>query len=346
VDKVSARALAVVMAGGSGTRFFPLSRKHLPKQFLSLFGGQSLLAESIDRMEPVVGPGNVFVVSAESQAELLAKHVGRDVGLFLEPAARNTAPCLMWTLLGLRELRRDPNEVLVAVPADHYVRDEARFQALLRQAIAFASEQKVIVTLGITPTSPHTGYGYIAAGEKWVGDFSRVVSFIEKPDAMKAAELFASKNFFWNAGIFVGTLSAFEAAFERHMTTAWRTLSGSEPGERARHYLALKSEPVDTAVMEKERALAVLPTGDIGWSDVGSWNALYELRAGSPGESVVLEGTLEALQSSGCLVSAPGKKVALLGVKDLIIVDTGDCLLVANREQDQKVRAIAEKLDP
>ncbi len=333
------------MAGGSGTRFFPLSRKALPKQFLSLFGGQSLLAETIDRVQPVVGPSNVFVVSAEAQAELVHQHVGRDVGVFLEPAARNTSPCLMWTVLGLKQLRRDSSEVIVALPADHYVRDEEKFRDLLSRAIQFAAEENTIVTLGITPSSPHTGYGYIEAGEGWAAGHSRVARFIEKPDSRRAAEFLAKKNFFWNAGIFVGTLGAFEAAFARHQPEAWTSLSSSTGEERRQRYTQLKGEPIDTAVMEKESGLAVLPTGDIGWSDVGSWNALYELRAKTPGENVM--GSGEAVQSEGCLVlAAPDKKVALLGVKNLIIVDTGDCLLVADRSEDQKVRDLAQKLDP
>jgi len=347
VAKSTHSAIAVVMAGGSGTRFFPLSRKALPKQFLSLFGEQSILPATIDRVQPVVGPSNVFVCSAEQQSDLLRQHVGKDVGLFLEPAPRNTAPCLMWSVLGLKTLQRSPSEVIVALPADHYVRDEQKFRALLEQAIEFAAAKNNIVTLGITPSSPHTGYGYIEAGDAWEGGFSHVARFIEKPDTKRASEFFAKKSFFWNAGIFVGTLQAFEDAFKKHQSEAWSSLATAEGDARRLRYLQLRSEPIDTAVMEKEESLAVLPTGDIGWSDVGSWNALYDLRARIPGESVALEGQLESLQSQGCLVWAdPKKKVALLGVKDLIIVDTGDCLMVADRGQDQKVRELAQKLDP
>ncbi len=347
VGKSIHSAVAVVMAGGSGTRFFPLSRKALPKQFLCLFSDQSILAETIDRVQPVVGPTNVFVCSAEQQRDLLAKHVGKDVGLFLEPAPRNTAPCLMWSVLGLKTLKREPSEVIVALPADHFVRDEQKFRSLLHQAIAFAAVKNNIVTLGITPSSPHTGYGYIEAGDGWEAGFSHVSRFIEKPDTKRAADFFSKKNFFWNAGIFVGTLQAFEEAFKRHQPEAWASLSNAEGDNRRLRYLQLKSEPIDTAVMEKENGLAVLPTGDIGWSDVGSWNALYDLRSRVPGESLALQGQLESLMSQGCLVwTRADKKVALLGVNDLIIVDTGEFLMVADRSQDQKVREVAQKLDP
>lgn len=342
----SSPAVAVVMCGGSGTRFWPMSRKTLPKQYLSLFGDRSLLQDTLDRVRPVVGENNLFICSAENQREIAQRQAGKGVGIFLEPQAKNTAPCLMWSVLGLLDLGRAETEVMVALPADHFVRDAEKFQKALSAAVALAAREGVLVTLGITPSSPHTGYGYIEGREKWgEGDFLKVSRFVEKPDLPRAQEFFRQKTYFWNAGIFVGTLKAFRGAFEKHTPQSWNALRTTSGAERARAYAGVKAEPIDTAVMEKEARLAVLPVGDVGWSDVGSWNALAELLGGNnPSGNHSLGGEIHAVDSQSCFVAAQ-KKVALLGVENLIVVDTPDFLLVADRDHDQRVREIATKLD-
>ncbi len=341
-----AKAVAVVMAGGSGTRFFPLSRKALPKQYLPLFSEKSLLKETIDRVEPLVGKGNVFLCSAASQSLLAKEHAGPGVGFFFEPEAKNTAPCLMWAVLGLLESGHAESEVMVALPADHFVRDGEKFRTSLALAIDLAQRENILVTLGITPSSPHTGYGYIEGKEKWGSTpFLKVAGFIEKPELARAQVFFKQKTYFWNAGIFVGTLQSFRAAFERHLQSSWNNLTTAKGPARDAVYLSLKAESIDTAVMEKETSLVVLPVGDIGWSDVGSWSALADLLTG--GDSIsnhALNGGVESVDSQGCFVSSQ-KKVALLGVRNLIVVDTEDCLLIASRSHDQQVREIAKILD-
>jgi len=334
------KAVAVIMAGGSGTRFWPLSQPEYPKQFLKLAGEKSLIAETADRIAPIVGAENIYVCSVKSQAGLLKRELPQVSKLILEPQGRNTAPCLMLTAYELKKAGVTDDTVLVVLPADHFIQNQPAFEKVLTSAIAFAGEKNGLVTLGIVPTSPHTGYGYIET-EAGPGPALKVKRFVEKPDRARAESFLKAKSFFWNSGMFVWRLGSLVEAFEKHCAKDWKTLNAEGP-EAA--YGKLTAAPIDTAVMEKADNLFLFPA-DIGWTDIGSWNAVYELRAKGT-ETVVISGDVQSIQSQNCLVHLPsGKSVALVGVQDLIVVEKDGKLLIARRDQDQLVREAAKAFE-
>ena len=339
----------VILAGGRGTRFWPLSRKELPKQYLALLDRRSLLETTVDRIAPLVPVERIHVVTTVAQGRLVAKYLPLVRHVYLEPAARNTAPCLM---LALRELLRagtPPDTTMIVLPADHHIADAPAFLELLRSGVALATASNGLVTLGIVPTYAHTGYGYIEMDRDRPapgGQSFAVKRFVEKPDRARAEAFLADGSFLWNGGIFLWRLDALETALRRYVPGPWERLKNARSGEEtAAVYRELPAEPIDTAVLEKADNIFVLPAR-MGWSDVGSWNALYELRRSREGETVTLGGSTREIDAHGCLVRAPDeKRVALVGVEDLIVVDTGDTLLIARRDHDQRLRELGDWLD-
>ncbi len=332
--------VALIMAGGSGTRFWPLSNGEYPKQFLKLTGEKSLLSVTMDRIAPVVGKENVWVCALASQKALFQKEVPEFKNLILEPQAKNTGPCLMLSAYSLLKQGFSEDAVMIVLAADHHIEKVETFQKLLLSAVALAREKECLVTLGIIPTHPHTGYGYIEA------DMStrpvRVKRFVEKPDQKRAEEFLRAKNFYWNSGMFVWRLGSIVKAFEKFCSSDWKALNSQGP-EKA--YPHLTSQPIDKAVMERADNIYLLPT-EIGWSDIGSWGALYELRTEKEGANVVLSGNAKVIQSEGCLVHLPaGKSVALVGVKDLVVVEKDGHLLIVQKEKDQLVREAAKAFE-
>lgn len=334
------------MAGGSGTRFWPLSKKTYPKQYLKLFGQRTLIQQTVERLLPINAHENIFICSGKSQSTLLREQLPDIRNLILEPMARNTAPCLMLTVSHLLKKGYPLSTVMVVLPADHHIADEPRFHTVLKNAIRFAAKEDALVTLGIVPASPHTGYGYIEAGDKVSDGVQKTKRFVEKPSLEKAQGFLAAKNFYWNAGIFVWSLASIVKAFETYTPEDWGKIqSANTEAEFQTIFSQVKSQPIDIAVFEKAKNVYTVPADGIGWSDVGSWNALYEMRSENSA-NVVLEGAVESFDSSGCLVNlTSGRKVALVGVKDLIIVENDGVLMIASREKDQLVRNAAEKLD-
>jgi mannose-1-phosphate guanylyltransferase len=336
--------VAVIMAGGSGTRFWPLSKPSLPKQYLKLLGDRSLIQETVARIAPLVSGSRVFIASGLGQAGLLREQLPR-TPLILEPQGRNTAACLILSVVELERGGVSPDTVMFVLPADHHIARGEEFLRLLRQAAELATSTRGLVTLGIVPTSPHTGYGYIEARAGGNGP-REVARFVEKPTRARAEEFLRRGNFFWNSGMFIWTLGALREAFQRHMPEAWRRISSAHTAdELSAAYAATESVPIDVGVLEKASNLYVIPA-DIGWSDIGSWDALHGLLAKEPGDQVVLSGDARGVESRGCLVSVPaGKKVALVGVEDLIVVESEGTLLIARRDQDQLVREASKKFE-
>lgn len=338
--------VAVIMAGGSGTRFWPASRPELPKQFLKLTGPKSLIAETADRVSKVVPRDAIYVCAGETQKSLLKGELPQ-APLILEPAGRNTAACLMLSVAHLLRAGAPLGTPMIALPADHYIQDTEAFAATLQQAMAFAADTHGLLTLGIVPTSPHTGYGYIEAGDPARGEVAlQVRRFVEKPDRARAEEFLRKKNFFWNSGIFIWTLGAIRSAFEAHLSEPWsRLLDASSAADIKKIYDGLPSLPIDTAVMEKADNLYVIPA-KFDWSDIGSWDALHKLRAKSPEENVTVSGDARAIESTGCLIDVPtGKKIALVGVKDLVVVESEGTLLICARDKDQLVREASKAFE-
>ncbi|MBX3272572.1 MAG: mannose-1-phosphate guanylyltransferase [Sandaracinaceae bacterium] len=337
------------MAGGSGTRFWPLSRAARPKQLLPLgAGGETLLSATVRRAADVVGRDAVLVVTSEA----LGAAVLEDTGLppenvLCEPVGRNTAPCIGWA--ATRVARVDPGAVCAVLPADHHIADEAGYGAVLRRAIDAASEGD-IVTVGIRPTRPETGYGYIEVGDAIDDGVHRVRRFVEKPNRARAEQLLASGQVLWNSGMFFFTARRMLDAIDEHLPGLGTSLhafldapAGDEPALVREQFGSLPSVSIDHGVMEKVSDVAVVP-GDFGWSDLGSFASAWELADKDAAGNVLDEATV-AIDVRGSYVRAPeGKLVALVGVHDLVVVDTGDALLVMPRERAEDVKLVVERL--
>jgi mannose-1-phosphate guanylyltransferase len=331
---------AVILAGGSGTRFWPLSRTKKPKQFLALVTGRTLIAETFVRVEPLCSAARTWVVCGKDHVHGVRDAL-RDLPpehLLVEPAARNTAPAI--GLACVQALREDPHATLMVLPSDHHVaRPEAFREAL--SAAARACQNGDLLTIGIHPTRPETGYGYLRRGaEKAPGVFA-VEAFVEKPDTATAQKYVQDAAYSWNAGIFVFRADAMLEALRRHLPKVHRVLtSGGD-------FTALQSISIDYGVMEPEsqstRRIALVP-GDFGWSDVGSFAALPEVRALDPRGNAV-SGDAIAIDCDDCVVLSEGMRlVAAVGLRGLCVVDAGDALLVVPRERAQDVRAVVDAL--
>jgi len=340
----------VVMAGGSGTRFWPLSRVRHPKQFLPLVSSKPLLVETVARLKGLAPLLHTYVVCGPSHAALARRLLpGLPKGnVLVEPVARNTAPAIAlatWVIGA-----RDPDAVLAVLPSDHHVADPRGFRAVLQRAAKLARTGQ-LVTVGIQPTRAETGYGYIRLGPPLGEGAFRVQAFVEKPDPVTAAEYVNSKEYLWNGGIFVFTARAMQEAFARHLPEVAEAMQrlARRLGQRgfaaalARAFPRLPSVSVDYGVMEKARNMAVVP-GDFGWSDVGSFAAIGEVRpADANGNVAVGEHTL-VLDSAGCVVLGSGRTLVVLGMRDTVVVDAGDAVLVLPRERSQDVRQVVEAL--
>ena len=351
---------AVIMAGGGGTRFWPLSRRRRPKQFLTVAGDRSLLQTTWDRaLDIVAGPENVLVVTASSYQELTREQLPDlpEGNLLLEPQARNTAPCIAWATAALRQ--RDPEAVEVVMPADHLIDDLEAFGAAVATAVAAARQHGVLATFGVPPRYPETGYGYIEAaatlpisgadggtgGASGVEVFS-VEQFREKPDLETAERYVEAGNFFWNSGIFVWTTSDIWSSFEEHLPgvcgPAENMLGTNDRDARAEIYAEMPATSIDFGIMERARNVATVKAG-FDWSDIGSWAALREVAANSKAENVAF-GEVVHIDAQGNLVHAPDLVVTLLGVDHLAVVHTGDVILVAALERSQDIKLLRERL--
>ncbi len=337
---------ALILAGGSGTRFWPASRRDRPKQLLALDGERSLLAATVDRLAPLVATGNVWISTTAAlapaiRAELPALAPER---VLAEPAGRNTAPAIAASLLAMPAAARAG--AVAVLPSDHRVADPEAFRATLAAAFATAEERDRIVALGVKPRWAETGFGYLELGGALAGapGLAAVERFREKPDRATAESFVASGRHLWNAGIFVFRGATLLAALERHAPELAAGVGRfAAAPERSELYAALPSISIDYAVMEKEAGLAALPL-DCGWDDLGSWQALYEvLPAGEGGNR--RHGDVVAVDASNNLLFADRGLVAALGVEDLIVVRTGDAVLVARRDRAQEVRRIVEQLE-
>lgn len=351
-------AYAVILAGGPGTRLWPLSRRKHPKPLLKLAGGTSLLKATYDRLRGLIPPSRTFVVTGAGLEEAVCAELPRlpKENLLVEPAGRNTAPSL--GLAAIHARRRNPRALLATLPADHFIQDEAEFRKLLEAALAWSWETGEIVTLGVPPDRPETGYGYLRRGGRSgsSGDYPvhRVAAFVEKPDLRRARRYLARRDYDWNSGIFI--LSAERAVEEtaKHVPALYRGLARIEKslGTRAARrtleevFPRLPSISIDYAIMEaaaRAGSVSSLPCR-VGWSDVGDLSALTALQGEGPGEGLIA-GNHVGVDGSNLIIYAPGKLVATVGMKDLIFVDTGDAALICPRERAQDVRRVVEILE-
>ncbi len=352
----------VILAGGRGTRFWPLSRKKRAKQLLALDGKKTMIQQTVERLLPLTSPKKFWVITNEDLRPAIAKQLSRlpKDQLVAEPAPRNTAPAI--GLAAFLLLRQDPAAILGLFPADHVIGDEARFREMLLRGIKIATAGANIVVLGIRPTRAETGYGYIEAGGAYQGKALRVRRFTEKPDAKKADEFVNAGNYYWNSGMFLWSARTLADALREHLpVTATlleeiaETFGSSKFASTFRKcYPKCENISVDYAVLEPRSAkgeeagnIFCLPA-DFGWNDLGSWTALHEhqtAKSSPPEENVMISSGMFLLNARGNYVHAPGKFVAAIGVSDLVVVETPDALLITTRQQAQDVGKIVKYLD-
>ncbi len=345
---------AVILAGGSGTRFWPLSRKKRPKQFLSIISSSSLVEDTAGRLKGLIPPSKIYTIAVASQTRVLKKLLPGlpEKNFLVEPEARNTAPSLVLATAVI--YLKNPEAVVVALPADHFIEEVEEFRRKLLLAARIAHASGKIVLFGIPPDSPSTAYGYIHVssrdreeidGEK----FYRVRGFREKPDLSTALEFVQSGEYYWNSGIFLWRADAFAEHlrdFVPEIFSAWikllPALRKNDRREVRRIFQEIPALSIDYALIEKVHG-ALMNPGDFGWSDLGSWSALYEYLPADENCNVSRD-RLIPIDARNCLVFNPGKLTALVGVEDLIVVNAGDALLICRRDQDQKVRELVERL--
>ncbi len=335
----------VILCGGAGTRLWPLSRAARPKQMLDLTdGGGTMLALTTQRVADPSLYGPPLVVGAESQADVIAGEV-EGATLILEPTARNTAPAI-----ALAALNAAPGAVLLVLPSDHHVADPAGFDAAVRRALPLARDGW-IVTFGMTPDRPETGYGYIRRGERLGEGLFAVDRFVEKPDAATAAAWLAEGGHDWNGGIFLmraDTLIDGLAAHAPDILAAARAAVAGQAADGARlspdaeAFAAAPSISIDYALMEKAARVAVAPVA-IGWSDIGGFAALRDIMARDAAGNAIA-GDVLAIDAENCLIRSDGPLVAAIGVRDLVVIAAGGAVLIVPREQSQRVKEIVERL--
>jgi mannose-1-phosphate guanylyltransferase/mannose-6-phosphate isomerase len=341
---------AVILAGGSGSRLWPLSRQQLPKQFLHLSSNKTLLQETIERLHPLIGGDDVWIVTGEEHAKGEAYAALKPYQVILEPEGRNTAPAIALAASLLMEEGNDP--VLVVLPADHVIRDCRTFRACLRRAISEA-ERGRLVTFGIQPTRADTGFGYIQVSGTGEGEdrVHNVVRFTEKPDSETAASFLRQGNYFWNSGMFVWRASAILEEVKRYLPGLYEVLEDMRRHWRRgvawqevirREFCRMPSISIDYGVLEHSDRVCLIPC-DIGWSDVGSWDAVFEI-ADKDDHDNALEGNVIALDCEGSLLRSEKRLLAAAGVRDMCVVETADAILIVPRGQSQRVREIVDTL--
>lgn len=341
--------IALIMAGGSGTRFWPQSRQNLPKQFLKIAGERSMIQLTVDRLLPIIPLADIYIVTAANQVELVKEHLPALPGenIISEPFGMNTAPCIALSAEYLAPRYPETTAMLI-LPADHVIRDTAAFHQSLLKAKQAAIESKLI-TFGIVPDYPATGYGYIEAGKQIADGIREVTRFKEKPDFKTAKSFLESGNFFWNSGMFCWTISTIRAAFAAWLPEV-STLCGwiSELWQKSGYdadiselYRQMPRIPIDIGIMEKADARYVIPV-DIGWSDVGSWKALADISPSSENGNHSLSPAYFRDASNNYIQTS--KYTAVIGINDLCVIETPDALLIVPKDRSEEVKYIIDHL--
>ena len=339
------------MAGGIGSRFWPMSSDDQPKQFLDILGtGKSLLRLTFERFNYEIPAENILILTNSRYKNQVIAHIPEcpAQNILLEPSRNNTAPCIAYAALKLN--KRNPNSSFCVAPSDAVIADRDQFLVKLNEAFDFVEKNEAIVTLGIEPERPDTGYGYIEVEDR-SSDITKVSSFKEKPDRHTAEAYLKSGNYFWNAGIFIWSTSTILNSFRRNEAQILNTLSedlskfdGDEEQEYIdRVYPQCKKISVDYAILEKDPNIFTIPA-DIGWSDLGTWNSLYSFLEKDADRNVIQTSNAKVLDSEGCFIKVPGdKEVLIKGLKDFIVVDSPDGLLIYPKSDEQEIKTARNK---
>ena len=322
------------MAGGIGSRFWPYSRKDKPKQFLDFFGtGHTLLQQTFDRYSKIVPKENIFIAT-NIQYEKLVKEQLPDLNedqILLEPTRRNTAPCIAWASIHIKQLNPDAN--IIVAPADQLILKEVEFIEAITKGLEFVAQSPQLLTLGIKPSRPETGYGYIQIAEEKDGIFYKVKTFIEKPQLEFAQVFIESNEFYWNSGIFLWNVNTILKAFETHIPEICETFKSYENDLEA-----LPNISIDYAIMEKAENVYV-QLCNFGWADLGTWGALHEASPKDQHKNVIMKGHTLLYECKDNIIAIPKGKLAVLqGLEDYLIADTDNVLLVCRKDDENSIR--------
>lgn len=341
--------IALIMAGGIGTRFWPLSRKSNPKQFLNIISEDSMIQMTVKRLRPKIKLEDIYIVTAGSQAELISEHLPclPQENIIIEPFGMNTAPCIALSAQYLAR-KYNENEKMIVLPADHLIALNDDFLASLEIGSDSADKDN-LVTFGIKPDYPATGYGYIEAGKETEHEMLNVKQFKEKPDLETAKQFLSSGNFFWNSGMFMWKIGTILDAYKEYLPKVAQVLEKidakwDEYGLKAdisSEYASMPKIPVDIGIMEQAENRVVIPV-DYGWSDVGSWKALYDISDKDENNNVI-NCENQTIDSKNNYINSK-KFVALIGIDDLIVIESDDALLISKKDRSEEVKNIVEKL--
>lgn len=344
----------IIMAGGVGSRFWPLSRRERPKQFLDIVGsGETLIQQTYRRFKESCPEKNIFVVTNADHRDLVIEQLNMDPSrVLVEPFRRNTAPCLAYGTF--RILKENPDAVITVTPADHLIVKEKKFSEVIQSCFSFAESNDALVTIGIQPNRPETGYGYIQADRKkpvkGFQNLLKVKTFTEKPDIELAKVFLESGDFFWNAGIFIWNIKAIMKAFEKYLPDIFnvfdegRDLFGTmqEKSFIGKTYAECKNISIDYGIMEKADNVFVMGT-DIGWSDLGTWSSLYEHSSVDKNKNSIVRGEIFSYGNHGNIFNIGPDKIAVIqGLKDYIVVDSDNVLLIVKKEEEQNIKQYLE----
>ena len=338
----------VIMAGGIGTRFWPMSRTSFPKQFLDILNiGRTLIQSTFDRFSSFIPVDNIYVVTSEEYVNIVKKQIPQLPlqNILAEPSRKNTAPCIAYISLKLSQI--DPQALLVVAPADHHISDKIAFTKVCLEALSFVKKHNALITLGIKPSYPNTGYGYIQYEQHSVSDnVYKVKTFTEKPNLELAKTFLASGEFLWNAGIFVWQVKNILVAFEKYLPEVYELFAAQKekfntPEERdalMEIYPFSTSISIDFGIMEKADNVYVIPSS-FGWSDLGTWNSAYENLDKDQHANAVKANNVMLVETDNCIINTPENKLLVLqGLSNYIVVDTGDVLLVCRKDKEQEIK--------
>ncbi|OQX71936.1 MAG: mannose-1-phosphate guanylyltransferase [Candidatus Cloacimonas sp. 4484_275] len=341
--------IALIMAGGIGSRFWPLSRESNPKQFLKIVSEKSMIQMTVERLLPKIRIDDIYIVTSASQTKLVKKHLPDlpEENIIIEPFGMNTAPCIALSAEYLAR-KYDSSEKMIVLAADHLIKNTREFLRTLEIAVE-AAEKDFLVTFGIKPNYPATGYGYIEAGRKIADEMFVVKQFKEKPDLKTAERFLQAGNFFWNSGMFAWKLETILKAYHNYLpevsglleqiSRKWKKIGIQ--ADISEEYARMPKLPVDIGIMEKAEKRIVIPV-DYGWSDVGSWKALYDISAKDKNENVLKAENI-VLESNGNYVNSR-KLVTLIGVENLVVVETDDAILISARDKSEDVKKVVNIL--